>query len=100
MDFQESRHDPAEHLALEDKIVVATKSAERPNEAEARMEFEVVGIVRDSDSTTDYGVCYNKEADEFIVTDESGELLADQTLAQGILDGFLSEQAESAEGEK
>ena len=62
-----------------------------------RLEFEIVGIVED-DEQHGYAVCYNEERDEFVVTDDSGSLLQDETLAQEILDDFF-EVAEDEEGE-
>ena len=100
MTFQDGHHEPAERLALEDKIIVTTKSPDAAEESEERLEFEVVGIVRDSESAADYAVCYSEGTDEFIVTDGSGQLLSDDALAQEILDDFLAEQAECAEDQK
>ncbi len=68
------------------------------------LEYEVVGIVEDDEKRA-YAVCYNQQADEseeedhplaFIVTDEAGNLLEDEELAQEILDDFfvLAEEAE------
>jgi len=34
-------------------------------------------------------VCYSEKADEFVVTDEAGQLLDDDDLAQEILDDFF-----------
>ena len=52
------------------------------------LRFEVVGLVEDDEGNA-YAVCYNDEADEFVVTDQFGELLDDEDLAQEILDDFF-----------
>ena len=64
------------------------------------MQFEVVGLVEDEDSHG-FAVCYNEDADEFVVTDANGKLLEDSDLAQEILDDFfvLAEESSSANGE-
>lgn len=84
-----------ERVELADTIVVERQT---PDEASAgnEQEFEVVGIVEDSDSLTRYAVCYCESEDEFIVTDDAGVLLRDETLAQEILEDFL-EQAGTTE---
>jgi hypothetical protein len=43
-------------------------------------------------------VCYCESADEFVVTDENGKLLEDESLAQEILDDFFV-LAEESEGD-
>ena len=63
-----------------------------------RLEFEVIGIVEDDDGLG-YAVCYNEEADEFVVTDDAGKLLEDEDLAQEILDDFF-ELAENEDDEE
>jgi len=62
-----------------------------------RLEFEVVGIVEDEEHHA-FAVCYSESADDFVVTDEAGKLLADETLAQEILDDFFvfAEESEDA----
>lgn len=60
-----------------------------------RLEFEVVGIVEDEEHHA-YGVCYNEQEDEFVVTDDNGRILEDDNLAQEILDDFLVLAEESA----
>jgi hypothetical protein len=64
------------------------------------LQFEVVGLVEDDEGRA-YGVCYNEDADEFVVTDGSGTLLEDTELAQEILDDFfaLAEESASSNGE-
>lgn len=52
------------------------------------LRFEVVGLVEDDEGNA-YAVCYNDQADEFVVTDQFGELLDDEDLAQEILDDFF-----------
>jgi hypothetical protein len=61
------------------------------------LEFEVVGLVEDEEQNG-YAVCYSEKADEFVVTDANGTLLADEELAQEILDDF-SDFAEESEDE-
>jgi hypothetical protein len=90
----------ATRIELQDRIIVETRpesSAEAPAE---QFEFEVVGIVEDSDSATQYAVCYSEGADEFIVTNEMGELLDDDSLAQEILGDFLDQAGDAAEEEE
>ncbi len=41
-------------------------------------------------------MAYSEQADEFVVTDENGTLLADDALAQEILDDFFVLAEESA----
>jgi hypothetical protein len=52
------------------------------------LRFEVVGLVEDDEGNA-YAVCYNDTNDEFVVTDQFGELLDDEELAQEILDDFF-----------
>jgi hypothetical protein len=59
------------------------------------LRFEVVGLVEDDEGNA-YAVCYNDTADEFVVTDQFGELLADEGLAQEILDDFFVLAEESS----
>ncbi len=47
-----------------------------------------MGLVEDDENTT-FAVCYSEGADEFVVTDHNGGLLADDDLAQEILDDFF-----------
>jgi len=67
-------------LELEDAVVFET------NEGES-IEFKVVGLVEDDEHNA-YAVCYSEGADEFVVTDAQGNLLADEELAQEILEDF------------
>ncbi len=60
-----------------------------------KYEFEVVGLVED-DEDHSFAVAYSEAADEFVVTDEAGNLLADDALAQEILDDFFVLAEESA----
>ena len=53
-----------------------------------QLEFEVVGLVEDEEHQG-FAVCYCEPADEFVVTDDNGKLLEDETLAQEILDDFF-----------
>jgi hypothetical protein len=76
---------------LNDTIVAVTTDGRK-------LEYEIVGIVEDEEQNG-YAVGYNEVIDEFIVTDEMGTLLADDELAQEILDDFrvFSEEAAPAE---
>jgi hypothetical protein len=62
---------------------------------EQKYEFEVVGLVED-DENNGFAVAYSEAADEFVVTDDQGTLLADDVLAQEILDDFFVLAEESA----
>lgn len=85
-----------ERLELDDTVVVelAGSSADAPRE---QQEFDVVAIVENADSVR-YAVCYCESADEFIVTDDTGALLSDEEQAQEILDDYLQQADEQAEG--
>jgi hypothetical protein len=63
------------------------------------LRFEVVGLVEDDEGNA-YAVCYNEQGDNFVVTDQFGELLDDDELAQEILDDFfvLAEESSPPEG--
>ena len=88
----------ATRIELQDRIVVETRiEAVAPSAAVEQYEFEVVGIVEDAESAAQYAVCYSERADEFIVTNEIGELLEDETLAQEILGDFLDQAADTEE---
>jgi hypothetical protein len=63
------------------------------------LRFEVVGLVEDDEGHA-YAVCYNEQNDEFVVTDEVGDLLEDEDLAQEILDDFFVLAEESAPPEE
>jgi hypothetical protein len=63
------------------------------------LRFEVVGLVEDDEGNA-YAVCYNEQNDEFVVTDQFGELLDDEELAQEILDDFFVLAEESAPPEE
>jgi hypothetical protein len=54
----------------------------------SELRFEVVGLVEDDENNA-YAVCYNDASDEFVVTDQFGDLLDDEELAQEILDDFF-----------
>ena len=60
------------------------------------LRFEVVGLVEDDEGNS-YAVCYNEQDDEFVVTDQFGDLLDDEELAQEILDDFFVLAEESSE---
>ncbi len=57
-------------------------------------------MVEDEDKTT-YAICYSEGEDEFVVSDATGNLLANEALAQEILDDFfaLAEEADEEEPE-
>ena len=88
----------ATRIELQDRIVVETRRESGGPSAQAeQFEFEVVGIVEDAESAAQYAVCYSDRVDEFIVTDDAGELLENDSLAQDILSDFL---AQSDDGEE
>jgi hypothetical protein len=91
-------HAHAEELELQDRIIVGGPANGNPQTAPVEREFEVVGIIEDSDSGAHFAVCYSEAADEFIVTDKTGGLIESETLAQDILNDFL-EQAGDAVAE-
>ena len=62
------------------------------------LEFEVVGLVEDDENNA-YAVCYSEKADEFVVTDDAGNLLSNDELAQEILDDFFVLAEESNDGQ-
>lgn len=95
----ENGHDKrATRIELQDRIVVETRiETAVPSANVEQFEFEVVGIVEDAESTAQYAVCYSERADEFIVTNEIGELLEDEALAQEILGDFLDQAADTEE---
>jgi hypothetical protein len=71
----------AQPLELRDVLVIETTDGQS-------LEFEVVGLVED-DENNSFAVCYSEAADEFVVTDHAGNLLANDELAQEILDDFF-----------
>jgi hypothetical protein len=87
------RPHPATRVEVCDTIVIGRKAATPTPDEE--QEFEVVGIV-ESETSLRYAVCYCQTSDEFIVTDDAGTLVADEALAQEILEDFLAH----AEGSK
>jgi hypothetical protein len=96
-DKPNGRPHPATTVEISDTIVIgrkATATAAREQE----QEFEVVGIVED-ESSARYAVCYCEASDEFIVTDDAGILVADEALAQKVLEDFL-EQTQGADNEE
>ncbi len=93
------RPKPAQQVEICDTIIVGRRSAAATAAPSDEQEFEVVGIVEDASSTLRYAVCYCESADEFIVTDDSGGLVSDETLAQEILEDFL-EQAQGSSDEE
>ncbi len=75
-------------IELRDTLVIETTDNQK-------FEFEVVGLVED-DEQHGFAVAYSEQADEFVVTDENGKLLEDDSLAQEILDDFFVLAEESA----
>jgi hypothetical protein len=55
----------------------------------------VVGLVEDDDKNA-FAIAYSETGDEFVVTDAFGKLIADNELAQEILDDFFVLAEESA----
>ena len=100
MDTADGHEKRAGRIELQDRIIVETRLETRAADTPAeQFEFEVVGIVEDAESSAQYAVCYSEGADEFIVTDESGELLDDDTLAQEILGDFLDQATDTEDDE-
>ncbi len=87
-----------DRVEIEDTIVVERSGLDL-TEAQHEQEYEVVAIVEESDSAVRYAVCYCESADEFIVTDDSGDLLRDDALAQEILEDFLEQSSEPVDEE-
>ena len=100
MNAHDGHEKRAGKIELQDRIVVETRlervGAATPTE---QYEFEVVGIVEDAESAAQYAVCYSEGADEFIVTNEMGELIDDDTLAQEILGDFLDQATDTEDDE-
>ncbi len=78
-------------VELRDTVVIETTDGQK-------YEFEVVGLVEDGEDHT-FAVAYSEQADEFVVTDDNGNLLEDEALAQEILDDFfvLAEESEAGD---
>jgi hypothetical protein len=90
------RHHPATSVEICDTIVIGrTATMSAPSEEQ---EFEVVGIV-ESESAQRYAVCYCRASDEFIVTDDAGMLVDDESLAQEVLEDFLEHATGSSNEE-
>lgn len=75
-------------LELRDVLVIQTTE-------DKQLEFEVVGLVEDDENNA-YAVLYCEQEDEFVVTNDKGDLLEDDDLAQEILDDFFVLAEESA----
>ena len=77
------------HAPLELKEVLYIETHEG-----ASLPFEVVGILEDPQESTSYAVLVHEPEmegeEQFIVTDLAGNLLENDTLAQEILDDFLT----------
>ncbi len=78
-------------VELRDTVVIETTDGQK-------YEFEVVGLVEDDENHA-FAVAYSEQADEFVVTDDAGNLLEDDALAQEILDDFFVLAEESASDE-
>ena len=92
-------HHTASRVELGDTIVVAA-SLQSAQSQPSELEFEVVGIVGDEQGVALYAICYCTSADEFMVADASGAVLADEALAQEILNEFLEHAAsDDAQGD-
>ena len=63
------------------------------------LRFETVALMEDDEGNA-YAVCYNQDDDQYAVTDQYGDLLDDQELAQEILDDFLVFHEESGPPEE
>jgi len=85
------------HTPLELKEVLYIETNEG-----ASLPFEVVGILEDPQESVSYAVLLhepeNEGEEQFIVTDLAGNLLENDTLAQEILDDFLTYVDEGDEG--
>jgi hypothetical protein len=93
-------HHTASRVELGDTIVVAATLPGGAQTQARELEFEVVGIVGDEDGVALYAICYCTSADEFMVADASGAVLADEALAQEILNEFLEHAAgDDAQGD-
>jgi hypothetical protein len=76
-------------IDLEDTLVIETTDGQRH-------EYEVVSLVSDPETDTVYGVAYNEVSDNFIVTDDVGNMIEDQELANEIIRDFETFAEESA----
>jgi hypothetical protein len=98
MDLTNEHDRAAARVELQDRIVVETRlQGQSPETPAEHFEFEVVGIVEDAESDAQYAVCYSERADEFIVTNETGEIIENDTLAQEILGDFLDQAGDADE---
>lgn len=86
----------AERVQISDTIIIGTRQVTQTISEE--QEFDVVGIVEDAASQARYAVCYCEASDAFIVTDDSGNLLSDEALAQEILEDFLQDEDDEEDG--
>jgi hypothetical protein len=92
-------HHTATRVELGDTIVVAASLPSAPSQPR-ELEFEVVGIVGDEEGVALFAICYCNSADEFMVADASGSVLADEALAQELLNEFLEHAAaDDAQGD-
>lgn len=74
-------------LELSETLTIETSDGKQ-------LDFEVVGILEDSENDTSYAVLRHEapeaEEDQFIVTDLQGSLIDDDEFAQTILNEFLA----------
>lgn len=91
-----NQEDAKKPLELKELLVVHTHDG-------AEVTFECVGVLQDPDSEKSYAVLLHEEEGdeegEFVVTDEFGNLLDDDELAEDILDDFLSFAQEAGESD-
>lgn len=84
--------EPRAPLELSEVLHIQTSDGES-------LQFEVVGILEDSEGGASYAVLLHEPADQgeaqFIVTDLQGNLLENEALAQDVLDDFLELARES-----
>jgi hypothetical protein len=61
--------------------------------------FEVVGLVEDEEGNA-YAICFSEPSDQFVVTDEFGDLLDSDKLGQEILENYFTLIEEAAPPEE
>lgn len=90
----------ATRVELGDTIVVAARLGEQSDAKTRELEFDVVALIGEDESEAQYAVCYCESADEFMVIDMHGRLLADEALAQEVLNGFLEHMDDAQAGDQ
>jgi hypothetical protein len=90
----------ATRVELGDTIVVAARIGEQPDAPMRELEFDVVALIGEDENEAQYAVCYCEAVDEFMVIDMFGRLLADEQLAQEVLNGFLEHADDEHSGEE